>query len=42
MLTDRSHQRHDLGRAVLGFAPAINNRLHSTNSPAPAGLVDFV
>ena len=40
MLAYRIEQARDLGRAALGFAPAMNDRLGSTNSPAPAGVRD--
>jgi hypothetical protein len=40
MLTYRSEQERDLGRAALGFAPVMNDRLGSTNSAAPAGVCD--
>lgn len=38
MLAYRIEQARDLGRAALGFAPAMNDQLGSTNSPAPAGV----
>jgi hypothetical protein len=40
MLTYRSEQARDLGRAALGFAPTMNDRLGSPRSPAPAGVCD--
>jgi hypothetical protein len=40
MLAYRSEQARDLGRAALGFAPAMIERLGSTNSPAPAWVRD--